>query len=273
MSMHTEWISFEQNGTKHRLYAARPERAKAPLPVVLVIQELWGTDDHILDLTERFARAGYLAVAPDLYAVGGQRPESLTEERIEQIKRFLDTLAPPAWHDPVAREAALEKQPEELREILRVTFTDLFAYLGKLPELLERIQAATAFLADHEWSRGQKIASIGFCMGGALSIMLAASEPKLAGAVNFYGRMPVSKEQVAAIQCPIRGFFGELDPKITSLVPEFEQAMSEANKSFTYNVYGGAHHGFLNDTRGGYHVEASRDAWKETIYFFHKVLS
>jgi len=272
MSLKTEWITFSQNGKTHRLYTARQERAKAPLPVVLVIQELWGTDAHILDLTDRFAKAGYLAVAPDLYAVEGKRPESLTEERIEQIKAFLDTLAPPSWHDPVAREAALEKQPEELREILRATFTDLFAYLNKLPELLEGLKAVPGFLADYEWSKGEKVASIGFCMGGALSVMLAASEPKLAGAVNYYGRMPVTQEQVEAIQCPIQGFFGELDPKITSLVPAFEEAMKQASKTFTYKVYEGAHHGFLNDTRGGYHADASRDSWKETINFFHKVL-
>jgi len=48
--------------------------------------------------------------------------------------------------------------------------------------------------------------------------------------------------------------------------------VKQVDKSFTYNVYDGAHHGFLNDTRGGYHADASRDAWKETIHFFRKVL-
>jgi carboxymethylenebutenolidase len=271
--LHTEWIQSEQDGVKLRLYTARLARAKGPLPTVLVIQELWGTDSHILDLTERFAKAGYLAVAPDLYAVDGERPEVLSVERIEEIKSFLDTLAPPSWHDPAAREAALEKQPAEVRERVRETFPVLFESLTKLPQLLETVKATVSFLGEYEWSKGQKAASIGYCMGGALSTMLAAAVPSLSGAVNYYGRMPLSPEQVAAIQCPVIGFFGEKDPKITSLVPEFEQAMKEAGKSFTYKVYDGAHHGFFNDSRGAYHVEASRDAWEQTLRFFHKVLS
>lgn len=273
MSLQTEWIQFERNGVKHRLYTARLQRAKGPLPAILVIQEIWGTDAHILDLTERFAKAGYLAAAPDLYAENGERREILSVERIEEIKSFLDTLAPPSWHDPVAREAALEKQPAEIRERVRETFPELFESLTRLPQLLETVKATVSFLEEYEWSRGQKIASIGYCMGGALSTMLAAAVPNLAGAVNYYGRMPLSKEEVAAIQCPVIGFFGEKDPKITSLVPDFAEAMKAAGKSFSYTVYEGAHHGFFNDSRAAYHVDAARDAWAQTLHFFHKVLS
>lgn len=273
MSLHTEWIQFEQDGVRHRLYAARLARAKGPLPTVIVIQELWGTDAHILDLTERFAKAGYLAVAPDLFAENGERRDVLSEERIEEIKSFLDTLAPPSWHDPAAREAALEQQPAAIRERVRETFPELFASLTKLPELLETVKATVSFLSAYEWSKGQKVASVGYCMGGAMSTMLAAAVPQLAGAVNYYGRMPLSKEEVAAIQCPVIGFFGEKDPKITSLVPEIAEAMEAAGKTFIYKVYEEAHHGFFNDSRGAYHVQASRDAWERTLNFFNKVLS
>lgn len=272
MSVTTEWVSFEQNGSRHRLYTACMERARTPLPVVIVIQEIWGTDEHILDVTDRFARAGYLAVAPDLFAVDGRRPESLTEARIEQVKAFLDTLPPTAWHDPVAREAALERQPEKAREELRATYADVFAQLKLLPQLLEKLQAVVTFLEGYELSKGQKVASIGYCMGGALSLMLAASEPRLAGAVVYYGHLP-GKDQIASIHCPVAGFFGELDPRITSQVPAFAEAMQEAGKSFTYHIYEGAHHAFFNDTRGAYHAGASRDAWAKTLAFMNQVLS
>jgi len=202
MSVKTEWVSFEQNGARHRLYTSRMERARTPLPVVIVIQEIWGTDGHILDVTDRFARAGYLAVAPDLFAVDGRRPESLTEARIEQVKAFLDSLPPTAWHDPVAREAALERQPENAREELRATYADVFARLKLLPQLLEKLQAVVTFLEGYELSGGQKVASIGYCMGGALSLMLAASEPRLAGAVVYYGHLP-GKDEIAAINARI----------------------------------------------------------------------
>ena len=58
-------------------YLARPERAQGPLPGVLVIQEAWGVDAHIEDVTRRFAAAGYLALAPDLFSEGGKRPAPL----------------------------------------------------------------------------------------------------------------------------------------------------------------------------------------------------
>lgn len=271
MSLKREWIQFEHGGTKHRLYATRLERAKTPLPVVMVIQEIWGVDEHIVDLTDRFAKAGFLAVAPDLYAENGQRLESLSEGRIEQIKSFLDTLAPPSWHDPAARETALGKLPEEVREEIRATYSEMFDGLTRLPERLETLKAAMAFLAEYEPTKGQKVASTGYCMGGALSVMLAAADPRLAGAVVYYGNLP-KKEQVATIQCPIVGFFGGLDERITSQVDGFARAMEEADKSFAYEIYEGVHHAFFNDTRGAYHAEASRDAWEKTLAFFNRVL-
>ncbi|QRG66630.1 dienelactone hydrolase family protein [Brevibacillus choshinensis] len=271
MSLKTEWVHFEQNGALHRMYTSRMERAKTPLPVVLVIQEIWGTDAHILDLTDRFAKAGFLAVAPDLYAVEGKRPQSMTEERIEQVKAFLETLPPPAWHDAVAREAALEQQPEKAREELHATYADVFANLKRLPQLLEKLQAAVAFLGEYELSKGQKVASTGYCIGGALSLLMASTEPRLAGSVVYYGHL-LSKEQIATIQCPVLGFFGELDSKINAHLPEFIEDMKEAGKAFTFEVYEGAHHAFFNDTRGAYHVGASRDAWQKTLKFFNRIL-
>lgn len=271
MSLKTQWVHFEQDGVKHRVYTSRLERAKTPLPVVIVIQEIWGTDAHILDLTDRFAKAGFLAVAPDLYAVEGKRTETMTEERIEQVKAFLETLPPPAWHDPVAREAALELQPEKVREELRATYTDVFANLKRVPQLLEKLQATMTFLEGYELSKGQKVASTGYCIGGALSLLLASSDPRLAGSVVYYGHL-LNKEQIATIQCPVVGFFGELDGKINAHLPEFARSMQEAGKSFTYEVYEGAHHAFFNDTRGAYHVGASRDAWEKTLTFFNRVL-
>ncbi|WP_027417189.1 dienelactone hydrolase family protein [Aneurinibacillus terranovensis] len=60
---------------KYALYTSRPANSGKPLPAVIVIQEIWGTDTHIPDLTDRFAKAEYLAVAPDLYTTNGKRPD------------------------------------------------------------------------------------------------------------------------------------------------------------------------------------------------------
>lgn len=59
-------IEFKRNGQKVGAYLAKPSGA-GPSPAVIVIQEWWGLDDHIKDVAERYAREGYLALAPDLY--------------------------------------------------------------------------------------------------------------------------------------------------------------------------------------------------------------
>jgi carboxymethylenebutenolidase len=271
MSLHTEWISFTEGGKLHKLYTSRLAQAETPLPVVLVIQEIWGTDAHILELTDRFAKAGYLAVAPDLYAENGQRPEVLKEERIEQVKDFLNSVPPAVWHDAAARQAELQKLPDAKREEIQSTFERLFSGLARMHEYLDTLKATFQFLQNYEFSRGQKVATTGYCMGGALSALFACSEPRLAGAVVYYGHLP-QKEQLQGIQCPVLGFFGGLDERITSQVPGFAQAMKEAGKSFRYEIYDGAHHAFFNDTRSAYHVDAARDAWVKTLQFFQEVL-
>jgi carboxymethylenebutenolidase len=62
------WVSFPVDGTAAHGYLARPAAATAPLPAVIVIQEIWGVDAHVQDLVQRFATAGYVALAPDLYS-------------------------------------------------------------------------------------------------------------------------------------------------------------------------------------------------------------
>ncbi|MBX6394134.1 MAG: dienelactone hydrolase family protein [Alicyclobacillaceae bacterium] len=272
MSLRIEWVEWLASGRRMRGYAARPARARTPLPAVIVIQEIWGVDDHIRDVTERIAKAGYLAVAPDLYAVDGKRPDPFQEERIEEAKAFFDTLPPGSWGDPAAREEALNRLDEPSRSRIAETLQALFGALARDTEKhVDTLKGLTAFLGDFEPCRGRPVASVGFCMGGALSALLACREPKLAGAVMFYGRLP-GEEEVQNLQCPLLGFFAEEDPAITGGVPAFGDLMRRQGKQWESHVYKGAKHAFFNDTRSVYDVEASADAWVRTLGFFHKVL-
>lgn len=70
MAIKGEWVHYgDQIG-----YLAKAERASAPLPGIVVIQEAWGVNEQIEDVTRRIAAAGYVALAPDLYAVKVERP-------------------------------------------------------------------------------------------------------------------------------------------------------------------------------------------------------
>ncbi|MBX5436922.1 MAG: dienelactone hydrolase family protein [Alicyclobacillaceae bacterium] len=270
-SLRTEWVRYGR-GNRYSAYLAVPSRASGPLPAVVVIQEVWGADEHIQDVTRRFAQAGYVALAPDLYARDGVRPAPLAPERIEAAKRFMDSMPPTVWVSAEEREQGLAKQPEPEQSQLRDTLAELFGGLAKLDTHVEQLRATVAYLHNElAEAKGQPVGSVGFCMGGALSALLACSEPSLRAAVIFYGNSP-DASRVQGVNCPVLGFYAERDPRITNGVPAFADAMRAAGKRFEYHVYEGALHAFFNDTRAAYNPAAARDAFARTLQFFNAEL-
>ncbi len=274
MKLSNEWIDYDGPSGSVSAYLSRPESAAGPLPAVIVIQEIWGVDEHIADLTERFAAAGYLALAPDLFSAGGGRPPMLSFERVGRAKEFLNTLPPGEWGsivgDEERRREALSALPDG--EQVGETLGALFGGLARnIDAYVSNLRAAVEFVRSHPASRGRAVASVGYCMGGALSGRLACEEPELAAAAIYYGQA-ASSEQVAQIRCPIRGFYGEEDERITSGVPEFESALSDAGVNHELRVYPDTGHAFFNDTRPSYRPESARDAWGRTLQFFAETL-
>ncbi len=263
MPVHADWVRFGDFSG----YLARPEGVAAGLPGVVVIQEIWGVDGHIEDLTRRLAGAGYAALAPDLFAVGGQRPELMAAPRVAEVQAFMNGMPPTAWADPAVRAAALAQRPAADAARIEASLGALFGELGHLDKFLPAVRAAHHHLrASCPASSGQKVACVGFCMGGGLSALLACEEPELAGAAIFYGSAP-PLDKVARIQCPVAGFYGSLDARVNAGLPAFAKAMAEAGKRFEYQVYEGAAHAFFNDTRPVYHVHAARDAYARLLTF------
>jgi carboxymethylenebutenolidase len=270
MALQTEWIRYGEDRA-FLGYRAVPAGVKEPIPAIIVLQEIWGVDEHIQDVTRRFAQAGYVALAPDLYAKGDERPVPLRTERIEEVKAFVDALPRSAWVNAAEREKELDKLPTDRRDRVKETFGVLFSGLN--PELyIPQLLATTSFLRDEDHgSHGQAVGSVGFCMGGALSAALACHDPKLRGAVIFYGQPPKA-EWVPHIACEVLGLYGGEDKAINDQIPAFAERMKAAGKTFEYHIYEGAHHAFFNDTRRSYHVGASRDAFARVLTFFNRVL-
>jgi carboxymethylenebutenolidase len=269
MPVHGEWIRFaDQTG-----YFAYPAHAAKPLPSILVIQEVWGVEAQIIDTTRRLAAAGYAAYAPDLFAPHGTRPPALSDERIAQVQAFTATLAPTAWGDPAAREAALEKVPEPRRSEIRETFGQVFQVPGSLPNYVKPLRDALKHLKhERAETRGQAVGCVGFCMGGGLTALLACEEPELGAGAIFYGSSPAS-EKVASIACPLIGFYGANDQRVNAGVPAFDAAMKAAGKSFEHHIYEGANHAFFNEQSPRYDVKASRDSFVRLLSFFQKHLA
>ncbi len=256
----------------HLGYLAWPERAPAPLPAIIVIQEVWGVNAHIEDVTRRLAAAGYAALAPDLYAKDGTRPEALTVERIAEVQSVANSLPPGVWANPTAREAELAKLDEPARTRIGDTHRAVFANIARVPEFVPPLLAAARYLRESSpVSRGQKVACVGFCMGGGLSALLACHDPDLSGAAIYYGSSPPA-ELVPRIVCPVIGFYGALDQRITSGLPAFAEAMRAAGKSFEQRVYEGAQHAFFNDTRPSYDVRAARDSFARLLEFMRRTI-
>jgi carboxymethylenebutenolidase len=273
MAINTEWIS---GAGAPAGYFARPERAQRALPGVLVLQEAWGVDAHIEDVTRRFAAAGYAAFAPDLFAdAEGKRPAPMTRERLSELVAFINQAPPTVWSDPKVLEAELSKRPEAERGRIEETRTAVFSRLGspdKLAAFLPSLQSAVRYLRQRPETAGQKIGAVGFCMGGGLSALLACRDPDLGAAAIFYGSAPPN-DQIPAIRCPVRGFYGGQDERITGQVPAFAEAMRAAGKSFEPQIYPQAGHAFFNDGRPSYDAAAARDAFARVLTFFRDALA
>ncbi|MGG2199243.1 MULTISPECIES: dienelactone hydrolase family protein [Paenibacillus] len=272
MSLIADWVRYGPEGA-YTGYAARLATAQTPLPAVIVLQEIWGVDEHIQDVTRRLAQAGYAAFAPDLFAKDGERLPALGAGQIEAAKQFLNTLPPSAWRNAEERDTALARLPEHERSGISATLNRLFD-LGGLQDAFRTQAAETAVYLREvcEHSRGQRVASVGFCMGGALSAALAVRDEQLAGAVIFYGSAP-ALDALSSIRCPVLGLYGENDKRITDEVPAFAEAMEQAGKRFDYRIYPDAPHAFFNDTRPSYHVASARAAYAETLRFLQETLS
>jgi carboxymethylenebutenolidase len=266
MSIKIESVEFGRD-KEHVGFCAWLERATAPVPAVIVIQEAFGVDEHIEDVAVRFAKAGYVALAPDLFAERGKRPASFSRPRMRALKEFFGTLPPSAWGDPKARDAALAKLPEPLRSELTESFGTLTSAFGQMDRYVSTLVDAVDYLRSaHPLSRGANVGSVGFCMGGTLSARLACAEARLAAAVVYYGNAP-APDQIRKIACPVLGLYGALDARVNAGLPEFISAMQKEGKRFEHKVYDGAAHAFFNDTRPSYNASASRDAFARTLEF------
>ncbi len=276
MDLETGWVAYDVPGGSASAYLARPRSAGGPVPGIIVIQEIWGVDEHIQDLVERFATAGYGAIAPDLYSAPAGRPPQLSFERVEAAKQFLNSIPPSEWMsvlgDPARREQELAKLPGDQGAQIGETIGTLFGGMGRdTDKHVQVLRSAFTYLRADPACSGRAVGSIGYCMGGGLSALLASVEHELGAAAIFYGGSP-SAEQAASIRCPVRGFYGVDDPRIVSGLPEFAEALSKAGIDHELRVYPGTGHAFFNDGRPSYRYLAARDAWARTLAFFAATL-
>lgn len=131
--------------------------------------------------------------------------------------------------------------------------------------------AAARFLKSHGLGNGE-LGAVGFCFGGYVVNMLAATlGDELDAGVPFYGT-PAAKEIRKNISAPLLIQLAELDKRVNASWPEYEADLEAAGVDYTMHMYPKANHGFHNDSTGRYDEQQAELAWKRTLEFFDEHL-
>jgi carboxymethylenebutenolidase len=147
---------------------------------------------------------------------------------------------------------------------------ELFATLEQ-SKTHEDFLAAASFLPTLDGHNG-RIGAVGYCYGGAMVNFLATRLPGLAAAAPYYGG-PAPLDAVGGIRAELLVVLADNDPRINASWPAYEQALQEADVTYTLFQPPDTQHGFHNDTTPRYAEAAAREAWQHTLALFERRLS
>ena len=218
-------------------YAAAP-RGGGPFPVVLVVQEIFGVHEHIRDVCRRFAKQGYLAVAPELYVRQGD------VSQLSDIQEIIRTV--------------VAKVPDA--------------------QVMADLDATVAWAADSGRGDVERLGITGFCWGGRIVWMYAAHNPRLKAGAAWYGRLvgeasdltPSHPIDVAdRLHAPVLGLYGAADSGIpTETVERMRAALRAAESPSEIVLYPDTPHGFHADYRASFRKQEAEDGWQRLLAWF-----
>jgi carboxymethylenebutenolidase len=220
-------------------YRAMPDKGRS-FPVVLVVQEIFGVHEHIKDVCRRFAKLGYVAVAPELYARQGD---------VSKITNINDIIS-----------KVVSKVPDA--------------------QVMSDLDAAAAWAKKASKGETGKLAITGFCWGGRIVWLYSAHNPQLKAGVAWYGRLVGAPDELhpkhpvdlaAQLKAPVLGLYGGKDTGIPQdTVEKMRAAIKAADGKSEIIVYPEAGHGFNADYRPGYDKQAAQDGWNRLKQWFKK---
>jgi carboxymethylenebutenolidase len=238
----TEFLQIPNQDLMIDAYLAQPQ-TPGKYSAIIVVQEIFGVNEHIKDVTERIAQQGYIAIAPAIY----QR----------QAPGF-----------------AVGYTPEE------TTLGRQYKVQTKATELLADLQATIDYLYQLPQVKTTGVGTVGFCFGGHV-VYLAATLKEIKATASFYGAQIVNWcpgeseptiNRTKEIQGTIYCFFGTAD----ALIPneQVDQIAAELSKhQINHQIfrYQGADHGFFCDRRASYNPNAANDAWQKMLDLFSQI--
>lgn len=238
----TEWVDLPTADKKMRAFVARPA-GKGRHPTILVINEVFGVHEWIKDICRRFAKAGYVALAPDYFVRAGD-PSKLTD--FAEVRKIVATATDKQVTDDTA--AAIQ-------------------FLKKAPYADPKRMGVTGFC----WG------------GGKTWLTVERFPNDFKAAVAWYGPLkpgptppandPDAKapiQLVSNLKTPVLGLYGGKDQGIPiAHVEEMRAALTAAGKTTAeIVVYPESQHGFLADYRPSYDPKAGPEAWGRMLAFF-----
>lgn len=154
--------------------------------------------------------------------------------------------------------------------------SELTQYIRDNPNIATaNLQSAVKYLASLPNVNAEKIASLGWCFGGAQSLQLAlnSQDHPLAATVIYYGRLITDNATLAKIKWPVLGIFGDQDSSIpVDTVKAFESALNSNNIPNEIYIFKGVGHAFANPSGDNYAPTETKDAWDKTLSFLDKHL-
>ncbi|MCI4591332.1 dienelactone hydrolase family protein [Sphingobium sp. BYY-5] len=221
-------------------FVARPAGRKAA-PVIVVVHEIFGVHEWIRDMCRRFAKAGYYAIAPDLFARQGDAT------KIADFKQLVGTI--------------VSRTPDA--------------------QVLTDIDATYAWAGSHGGDARRRGITGFCWGGRVVWLYAAHSAALDAGVAFYgrlvtdkTALQPLSViEEVGKLKAPVLGQYGELDKGIPQTdVAAMRAALAKAGKSppDAITVHKGTDHGFMADYRPSYNEAAAKVAWQETLGWFGK---
>lgn len=245
MNVHSKMVVVQASDGAMPAHLATPE-GEGPFPVVVVVMEAFGLNQHIKDVADRIAREGYIVAAPDLY-----------------------------YRAAGDRVCAYSELPKAIQLMM-----DLPGY----DKLVADVRATIDLLEAQPGSDQGQIGMTGFCMGGFVTFLAACHLP-IKAAAPFYGggigrnMMPSERrphppiDDADGISGSLLVFYGDKDnfipPDEVALVKE---RLAALGKDAQVIVYPGAEHGFFCDERPSYHEAAAQDSWRKLLRLFETKL-
>ena len=134
------------------------------------------------------------------------------------------------------------------------------------------LRGAVRYLLGRADVTTARVGTVGFCMGGQLSLYAACENPAVGACVVFYGIHPNVKPNLSALEAPVLGFFAERDAFVPpAAARQLERDLAAAGKSAEVTVFDGADHAFFNDTRPDvYHPGHAAACWSRMLAFFRE---